>query len=98
MITNLLDASARIPDDVVYRDFMHETVVLNLKTGKYHGLNPTGGRILRVLEQTPRLRDAARILASDYGQPVEQMEQDICEFCSELEARGLLAIDAGDSD
>jgi hypothetical protein len=96
-MANLLDASARIPDDVVFRDFMHETVVLNLKTGKYHGLNPTGGRMLRVLEKTPRLRDAAQILADDYKQPVAQMEQDLCEFCSELEARGLLALDAGDT-
>jgi hypothetical protein len=89
-------ASARIPPDVVYRDFMHETVVLNLQTGKYHGLNPTGGRMLRVLEKTPRLRDAARILSEDYGQPLEQMEQDLHAFCAELERRGLLVIDAGD--
>jgi coenzyme PQQ synthesis protein D (PqqD) len=97
VVANLLDATARIPADVVFRDFMHETVVLNLKTGKYHGLNPTGGRMLRVLEKTPRLRDAAQILAEDYKQPVAQMEQDLCEFCSELEGRGLLALDVGDT-
>jgi hypothetical protein len=90
---SLLDASARIPADVVFRDFMHETVILNLQTGKYHGLNPTGGRMLRVLETTPRLRDAARVLAVDYKQPVAQMEQDLCEFCAELQKRGLLEID-----
>jgi hypothetical protein len=90
------DATARIPAEVVYRDFMHETVVLNLQTGKYHGLNPTGGRMLRVLEKMPQLRGAAKILAEDYGQPIEQMELDLYEFCAELERRGLLVIDSGD--
>jgi hypothetical protein len=88
-------ATARIPGDVVYRDFMHETVVLNLQTGKYHGLNPTGGRMLRVLEKSPKLAEAARILADDYGQPLDDIERDLHEFCAELERRGLLVIDNG---
>ena len=33
--------SARIPQHVVFRGFATETVVLNLETGKYHGLNPS---------------------------------------------------------
>src|SRR5438270_10715231 len=97
-MSNLLDGSARIPENVVYRDFMHETVILNLQTGKYHGINPTGGRMLRVLERTPRLREAAQVLADDYGLPVEQIQQDLCGFCVELEQRGLLAIDVGAGD
>ena len=92
-MSELLDARARIPSDVVYRDFMHETVILNLGTGKYHGLNPTGGHMLRVLESTPLLRDAARFLADDYGQPVERIEQDVCAFCLKLQERGLLALE-----
>jgi hypothetical protein len=94
----LLDGTARIPEHVVYRDFTQETVALNLQTGKYHGLNPTGGRMLRVLEKTPLLRDAAQVLAQDYGQPLEQMQNDLCAFCSELEQRGLLAIDRNEHD
>lgn len=92
-MTDLLDAQARIPSDVVYRDFMHETVILNLQTGKYHGLNPTGGRMLQVLERTPLLRDAAQILADDYGQPFERVAQDLCDFCLQLEERGLISLE-----
>ena len=34
------------PQHVVYRSFPSETVVLNLQTGSYHGLNATAGRML----------------------------------------------------
>ena len=92
-MADLLDARAHMPSDVVYRDFAHETVILNLGTGKYHGLNPTGGHMLRVLESTPLLREAARVLADDYDQPVERVERDLCGFCLKLEERGLLALE-----
>src|SRR3990170_1998979 len=39
----------RLPDHVVVRTFVLETVVLNLETGQYHGLNPTAGTILEML-------------------------------------------------
>jgi hypothetical protein len=31
----ILDSQARVPRHVVYRDFVNETVVLNLETGTY---------------------------------------------------------------
>lgn len=40
----LLAARPPVPDHVVYRAFVDETVVLNLDTGRYHGLNAVGGR------------------------------------------------------
>jgi Coenzyme PQQ synthesis protein D (PqqD) len=95
-MTELLDAKASIPTDVVYRDFMHETVILNLQTGKYHGLNPTAGRMLQVLEREPRLRDAVQTLADDYAQPFDTVAQDLCEFCLQLEERGLLSLERRD--
>ena len=37
-------AHVAIAPDVVYRTFATETVILNLQTGRYHGLKMTGGR------------------------------------------------------
>ena len=37
-------AQVSLAPDVVYRTFATETVILNLQTGRYHGLNKTGGR------------------------------------------------------
>lgn len=88
----LLAAAAEVPDHVVYRGFANETVVLNLQTGTYHGLNPTAGRMLEVLQREQRVRDAIVKLADEYGAEEAQIEQDVCEFCRDLLERGLIEL------
>jgi hypothetical protein len=88
----LLAARVRVPERVVYRPFVNETVILNLETGTYHGVNPTGARMLDVLQRASSVRDAAARLAEEYRVPLEQMEQDVCEFCRDLLHRGLIEL------
>lgn len=90
---SLLSLQTRLPQHVVYRVFPSETVVLNLQTGRYHGLNPTAGSMLEALEQARCVRDAAATVAERYDQPRAAVEQDMCELCSLLLARGLLELD-----
>lgn len=90
--SDLLGARARVPEHVVYRPFANETVILNLETGRYHGLNPTGGRMLEMLEREQRVRDAVAKLADEYGADHSQIEEDVCEFCSDLLGRGLIEL------
>lgn len=94
--TDLLAAKLRIPQHVVYRDFASETVVLNLQTGRYHGLNATAGRMLEQLEQAACLSDAAAALADSYDQPLEVLERDICALCRDLLERGLVELEVDD--
>jgi len=91
--TTLLASSMRLPEHVVHRAFAAETVVLNLDTGKYHGLNPVAGRMLAVLEQVGTVQDAARQLAVEYDQPLDTIEEDLCELCRDLLQRGLIETD-----
>jgi Coenzyme PQQ synthesis protein D (PqqD) len=90
----LLSEKAGTPPHVVYRPFVKETVVLNLQTGKYHGLNPTGGRMLDVIERSATIGAAARQLADEYGAPLEQLQTDLCDFCRDLLERGLIELRA----
>lgn len=87
-----LAATARVPDHVVYREFAHETVVLNLKTGRYHGLNPSGGRMLEALERTGTIEEALGRLAAEYGRSRDELEGDLRVFCADLLARGLIEV------
>jgi hypothetical protein len=89
----ILSASVRVPQHVVHRVFPNETVVLNLQTGVYHGLNPTGARMLEELERASNVREAAAALAGEYGHPVEEVEADLCGFCTEMLDRGLIEMD-----
>ncbi len=90
----ILDARITIPDDVVHRTFAAETVVLNLESGKYHGLNPTGGHMFEVLAKVGSVREAAGLLADEYGRPFDEIASDLCGFCLDLERRGLIVLSA----
>ena len=63
----LLTSRVRLPQHVVHRSFVAETVVLNLRTGKYHGLNPSAGRMLDALVAAPSVQDIVTTLAAEYG-------------------------------
>jgi coenzyme PQQ synthesis protein D (PqqD) len=94
-VTDLdLTARVRIPSHVVYREFPAETVILNLETGQYHGLNRTGGAILASLERTPNLQDTVTAVAKEYGQSPTEVERDVRAFCGDLLERGLILLDS----
>jgi hypothetical protein len=85
-----------IPANVVYRAFVDETVVLNLDTGLYHGLNRTAGRMLELLAEDGDVAVAARRLASETGAPEETIAADLEAFCADLSERGLIRVAGGD--
>jgi Coenzyme PQQ synthesis protein D (PqqD) len=88
----LLAASIRVPEHVVYRDFPSETVVLNLQTGRYHGLNSTAGELLAALEKGDTVDAAAHAIAKSHGVDVGTVRDDLCRLCKQLSERGLIAI------
>ena len=92
----LLDLTVRVPDHVVHRAFVAETVVLNLQTGRYHGLNPSAGRMLAVLETEGKIRDAAGTLAEEYDQPLDLIERDLAQLCRQLLERKLIKFSGED--
>lgn len=87
-----LQMNVKLPQHVVYRDFVSETVLLNIETGKYHGLNPTAGRMLAVLDKVGSVDETATQLAREFEQPVERIREDLAEFCESMLERKLLEI------
>lgn len=92
MPDNLLDTQVRLPQHVVHRSFVAETVVLNLKTGRYHGLNVTAGQMLDGLEQGRTPRQVAQAIADEYGSDASDVQADILELCRGLLERQLIEI------
>ena len=100
-VADVLDAIYSVPADVVYRSFAHETVVLNLKTGQYHGLNATAGVMLQELERGDMARAAAVRIAERFERPLAEIEEDLGGLCRDLLERGLIETTAptgGDAD
>jgi hypothetical protein len=88
-----LAARVRIPEHVVHRDFSTETVVLNLDSGRYHGLNPTAAQMLHALEAADTVGAAIERLAAEFDQPRDGIERDVLSLCRGLADRGLIEID-----
>lgn len=86
----LLASRLRVPEDVVYRDFGHETIVLSLAEGTYHSVNTTGGRMLETLDRVSSVSRTAAILADEYGRDLSEVETDLVEFCERLLDCGIL--------
>ena len=84
---------ARIPQHVVYRPFPAETVVLNLESGVYHGLNPTAGRMLVALQGAMSIAEAAAELELIFPAAAERIEPDLRKLCGDLRDLGLLVLE-----
>jgi len=93
----MLGAKIRLSADVVYRDFASETVVLNLQTGQYHGLNPTAGEMLAALEETGSVEAAGRLIADRHEVDLATVQNDLCAMCEQFSERGLISIEPADS-
>lgn len=79
----------RLNPEVVRRSFGSETVVLNVETGAYHGVDLVGTRILDGIEAGLTVRQVTADVAEAYAQAPEQVQADVVAFCAALEARGI---------
>ncbi len=91
----LLDSAVTLPPHVVHRSFVEETVVLNLRTGMYHGLNKSAGELLTAMEEGLNPRAAAARVAESYGLPPADVETDVVSLCRGLLKRELIEVDLG---
>lgn len=87
-----LDASLRIPDEVIFRELDGEAVVLNLDTGIYFGLDAVGTRIWRLLEEHKSLRTVLDTLADEYEATPDRLQRDLLAFVERLNGKGLITL------
>ena len=91
-MTQLPSGRISVPDGVVRRSFGDEPVLLNLATGHYHGLNPTGGYMVALLEETGDAQATAHRTSDELGVPLERVQADLAALLDALSARGLVEI------
>lgn len=80
----------QIPEHVAERTFEGQTVLLDLNTGRYFELNPTGSTLLAAFASGATLAAAVDALVARFDVQPEVAERDAQELCSELLQRGLL--------
>lgn len=82
----------RVPEQVVFRELESETVLLNLSTGFYYGLDDVGTRMWLALEKHETLEEAAFELLDEFEVDGPQLQRDLQSLAQELCDQGLLEV------
>jgi Coenzyme PQQ synthesis protein D (PqqD) len=85
-----LNDGATVPEAVVSRELDGETVLLNLETGMYFGLDAVGTEMWRAIRDAATLGDALTAVRSQYEIDEATIRADFLELADELLAKGLL--------
>ena len=86
------------PKHILVRLLDQESVLLNLETERYFGLDETGTRMWQLLTTSPDIDAAYRELLAEYDVQPELLRENLTELVGHLVAHGLLQIlpaDAG---
>lgn len=83
-------ARFRPKPSVLIRHLEGEAVLLDLDTGRYFGLNPTGRRILELMDGEQSLAEIRQRLAGEFEAPSEVLTADLAGLVDELGREGLL--------
>jgi hypothetical protein len=85
-----LETRLSVPPQVMSRLVGDETVLLDLASGIYFGLDGVGKRIWELVAEGKTLGEIATVITAEYEVDDAQAKSDVVEFASDLVQRGLL--------
>ncbi len=88
---NLSD-KVSIPPQVMARTVGDETVILDLASGTYFGLDPVGARIWELIGEGKTLAEICEQMLDEYEVTREELERDTLRLAGELAEQGLINI------
>lgn len=92
MVTVPLQGKVSIPDGVLVRELQGESVLLNINTESYFGLDDVGTRMWAVLTDSPSIQAACDRLLAEYEVDPRQLSADLRTFIDKLAELGLIKI------
>jgi len=93
MSLNLKQTIALSPD-VISQEVSGETVLLDLESEAYFGLDEVGTRIWQLIKETNDLNTIYNTLLSEYDVTGERLQADLDTLFTEIEGLGLITLKA----
>src|ERR1700730_16508571 len=87
-----VDSIVSTSKDLVFSNVADEVVILDLKSGVYHGLEAVGARAWELMTEPRPVRDVRDKLLEEYDVDPQQCESDLLRLIEELESHGLLDV------
>lgn len=87
-----LDRTVTPSEDAVFRELDDQSVLLNLATGMYFGLDAVGTHVWQLAAENGSLRWISERLAAEYDAESTAIERDLLMLAEALVAKGLWAV------
>ena len=88
-----LASKATPSDEVLIQEVGGESVLLDLASERYFGLNPVGTRIWALLDEHDTLQAIADTLCAEFDAEPERIRGDLVILISELAEAGLVKVE-----
>ena len=79
-------------EDKISSDLGGESVILNMKTGVYHGLNEVGARVWNLIEKPKAVKDIKKVLLEEYDVEADVCTNDLFLLLNNLKTAGLIKV------
>jgi hypothetical protein len=83
-----------VPPDVMVQEVVGESVLLNLKSERYFGLDDMGTCMWRSLTTSPCIQATYEQLLGEYDVDADQLRRDLNDLVENLVAHGLVEVTA----
>lgn len=82
----------KLSEDVLISDLQGESVILNVNSQRYYGLDKVGTRFLTLLSNSETIQQAFETLLAEYEVEADQLRVDLTDLLAELRDQGLVEI------
>jgi hypothetical protein len=86
------DQRLTVPDNVLFRELEGESVILDLDSESYFGLDEVGTRIWQQVTESATIEEAFAALTREYDVEADELRADLYELLGTLLERGLLEV------
>lgn len=84
-----------VPDEILISNLQDESVILNLNSERYFGLDDIGTRMFSVLTSSDSIGTAYESLAQEYDVDRQMLQDDLLALVENLLQQGLVQIERG---
>jgi hypothetical protein len=89
-----LNQTIALSPDVISQQVSGETVLLDLQSENYFGLDEVGTRIWQLIKETNDLNSIYQTLLSEYEVSEDRLQNDMYVLLSEISDLGLIKLEA----
>ena len=89
-----LNQVVTLSPDVISQEVSGETVLLDLNSEHYFGLDEVGTRIWQLIDSSGNLQEIYDTMLSEYEVEADQLLEDMTQLLGHIEKAGLVALKA----